>query len=120
MNLEFFFESTNPNSWSSVGALVVPDNSLEDLEYALNKLKTSCGVDISEEFKKRNRTDESKHYMEFLANLSTIGYTLHILAAPTHHINNDKFLRHKNNMKNAITVYGGTEKENIDHYSEII
>ena len=53
-----FSTSDNENSWSSVGAIVIPDESLEKVENALNRLKQVNKLNNSEELK-RNRPDSS-------------------------------------------------------------
>ena len=56
-----FSTSDNENSWSSVGAIVIPDESLEKVENALNRLKQVNKLNNSEELKRIAKLGKEKY-----------------------------------------------------------
>lgn len=66
------------NSWSSVGALTVPESSMAGLSNALRDLKKALGVDCESEIKKPRPDSNKSCFINFLKKVKNLNCTLHM------------------------------------------
>jgi hypothetical protein len=118
-----FIPSEDNKKWSSVGALVVPEQSIDGLKEALSKLKATNGLTDEEEFK-RNRPDcSSESYAEFLNSLRILHCTLHVLSLNGSPSASSGLQKLKENMKHAIRNYSNkvtSKKALVEQTVELI
>lgn len=115
-----FLTSTNSTQWSSVGALVIPDNSMGIIEQALCKLKAEHGLDVKEEFKNNRPDCSSNYYSKFLQTLKENKCTLHV-ASGNGSKNEEKALyKHKAKTQEAILNFQKKTNSEPSHPNEII
>lgn len=115
-----FLPTSDANKWSSVGALVVPDESLQALKDALSKLKTSNGLEDIEEFK-RNRPDcSSESFSIFLDTLFHLNCTLHVLSTNGSPTELSETKNYKENIKHSIRKYSSKVTSSASLVEELV
>ena len=115
-----FLPTPDSNKWSSVGALVVPDESLQALKEALYKLKTSNGLKDIEEFK-RNRPDCSSESFEiFIESLVQLNCTLHVLSTNGSPTELSELKNYKENIKCSIRNYSSKVASSISIVEKVV
>lgn len=78
-----FVYTPQVNAWSTVGALVVPDEHLAEAEQALNRFKGENGFDAGDEVKLKSVKDELS-YFKLLNALASANCTFYGLAMDAH------------------------------------
>lgn len=100
-----FAPSESESHWSTVGAIVVPDNSLDDSKEALKDLKLNLGLKVEDEIK-RNRPDcSSLPFEDFIVNLDRLGCTLHAISISGEALQGKALERHRQSTIAAIKNY---------------
>jgi hypothetical protein len=90
-----FSTSDNENSWSSVGAIVIPDESLEKVENALNRLKQVNKLNNSEELKRNRPDSSSESFIYFIKSLKKYKCTLHVISTNGTFNDEESIINHK-------------------------
>lgn len=117
-----FSVTTNKPAWSSVGAVAIPDASLDSVRESLQRLKTAHGLEINAEFKRDRPDCASKPYQEFLRSLDTAGCTFHAVSTLTSSssLEPKKLEGHKSATAAAIRKYASLEPDANPHAETII
>lgn len=100
-----FAPSEAENQWSTVGALVVPDNAVDEIKIALETLKLSLGFGVEEEIKRQRPDCSSLPYEQFLTKLEQIGCTLHVVSTSGGLLQGELLQERRASTKNAIKRY---------------
>lgn len=100
-----FAPSEVESQWSSVGALVVPDNAVDETKTALETLKIALGVEVNEEIKRQRPDCSSVPYEFFITKLNQIGCTLHVVSTSGGLLQGDQLEKHRVSTKQAINKY---------------
>jgi len=100
-----FNPSTKKKSWSSIGALVVPDDLDDnDLEMVLIKFKEECSVNPHDEFKDRNAI-KIKPLSNLLKSLKAMNCSLFISSVNGYKYNGSDISIHREKLIKAIHLY---------------
>lgn len=114
-----FLPSDNINQWSSVGALVVPDESLLKVKQALFKLKKDEGIEKDEEFKRNRPDSNSKPFLLFLKRLKKYKCTLHVSSENGSENDLNATNKHREETINGIKNYCIKKDISTTEYNEI-
>lgn len=115
-----FSTSDNENSWSSVGAIVIPDESLEKVENALNRLKKANKLNNSEEELKNRPDSNSESFLNFIKSLKKYKCTLHVISTNGTFINEELINKHKKSLIKAIKEFIKQKEYNDSNFNELI
>lgn len=114
----FIPNPSNP-TWSSVGALAVPDESLMRLKEALSELKEAFKLNDNEELK--NRPDSSSTaFIKFLDTIYTLNCSLHIVSTKSSSRGLDGVNNHKKSLQNALYNYSEKEPHSLNAVNDTI
>jgi hypothetical protein len=100
-----FLPSTKSTQWSSVGAIVIPDCSIEIIKESLCKLKAEHELNSAEEFKKNRPDCSSEYYFKFLQTLRENKCTLHVASSNGVENESQNLQIHKIRTQEAILNY---------------
>lgn len=100
-----FAPSENGNQWSTVGALVVPDNAVDDMNTALETLKIALGIEIEEEIKKGRPDSSSLPFEVFIKSIDQLGCTFHAVSTTGGLLQGEMLEKHREATKSAIKNY---------------
>ena len=115
-----FSTSDNENSWSSVGAIVIPDESLEKVENALNRLKQVNKLNNSEELKRNRPDSSSESFIYFIKSLKKYKCTLHVISTNGTFNDEESIINHKKSLIKAIQEFIKQKKYSDSNFSKLI
>ena len=115
-----FSTSDNENSWSSVGTIVIPDESLEKVENALNRLKQVNKLNNSEELKRNRPDSSSESFIYFIKSLKKYKCTLHVISTNGTFNDEESIINHKKSLIKAIQEFIKQKKYSDSNFSKLI
>ncbi|MEZ9558385.1 DUF3800 domain-containing protein [Vibrio splendidus] len=104
---------------SSVGALVVPDNAVSEMESALQTLKVEIGVGVDKEIKRPRPDCQSIPFEDFIAKLNHLGCTLHVISTSGGPLQGERLEKHRESTKQAILRFAGIENKSQSLCEEV-
>ncbi|AXF43611.1 MULTISPECIES: DUF3800 domain-containing protein [Acinetobacter] len=104
------FLPTENNSCSTVGALCVPDEAIDQVERALTDLKESLGIQNEDEIKRPRPDCTSKPFESFIAKLVSLNCTFEALVTNISLNESETIVQAKNNVIESMKRYIEIEK----------
>jgi hypothetical protein len=115
-----FLPSEKTTQWSTVGAIVIPDTSIDDVNSALIKLKKENGLEHDQEFKKNRPDSENQSFLRFLNSLTEYKCTLHVSSQTGSITEKEGVLEHREKTINGINNYLREKSKSGIEYDNII
>ncbi|WP_242210042.1 MULTISPECIES: DUF3800 domain-containing protein [unclassified Pseudomonas] len=115
-----FSASSDQKTWSTVGAVTVPDRSMKAVSDALRSLKLSLGAALGSEIKQERPDCQSEPYQIFLKALDDAGCTLHVLSTRGTAVEALGLEKHRKGTIDGVRNYASKIPEAAPHAEEVV
>ena len=93
------------NGWATIGALVVPEKSEQELEKALEELKKSLGLTKDQEIKRGRPDCSNPSFADFVNKIKKLQCTLYAMVINRQTINDSVAIQYKEELMDALNNY---------------